>query len=181
MLGKVIGLGVIALVQMAIWLGGGSSCWSAGRLAAAALAGKGLSLAFFAWAMLFFIFGYIVYAAALGALGALAPTMREGSQFTFVLLLPLLIPLWLNNVFFQDPHGAVATALSLFPLTAPTAMVTRLSTGGVPPWQPFVALAGLVVTAYLFVLLAARFFRADTLLSNASISWGRIASELRGR
>ena len=60
-------------------------------------------------------------------------------------------------------------------------MVTRLATGEVPAWQPFVALAGLIVTAYLFVLLAARFFRADTLLSNASISWGRIASELRGR
>ncbi len=181
MLGKVVGLGIIALVQMGIWLGGGQFLLLGGAVAAAALAGKSLSLAFFAWAIVFFIFGYIVYAAALGALGALAPTMREGSQFTFVLLLPLLIPLWLNNVFFQDPHGAFATALSLFPLTAPTAMVTRLATGGVPAWQPFVALAGLIVTAYLFVLLAARFFRADTLLSNASISWGRIAGELRGR
>ncbi len=181
MLGKVVGLGAIALLQMTIWMGGGQFLLVGGAAAATALAGKGLSLAFFAWAGLFFIFGYILYAAALGALGALAPTMREGSQFTFVLLIPLLIPLWLNNVFFQDPHGVAATVLSLFPLTAPTAMVTRLATGGVPPWQPFVALAGLVITAYLFVLLAARFFRADTLLSSASISWGRIASELRGR
>jgi ABC-2 type transport system permease protein len=70
--------------------------------------------------------------------------------------------------------------MSLFPLTAPTAMVTRLSTGEVPLWQPFVALAGLIITAYLFVLLAARFFRADTLLSSASISWGRIVGELKG-
>ncbi len=73
------------------------------------------------------------------------------------------------------------TALSLFPLTAPTAMVTRLSTGAVPPWQPIVALAGLVITAYLFVLLASRFFRADTLLSSASLDWRRVAMELRGR
>jgi hypothetical protein len=35
------------------------------------------------------------------------------------------------------------------------------------------------VTAYLLVLLAARFFRADTLLSSESVSWGRIRSELR--
>lgn len=179
MLGKVVGLGLIALVQMTIWLGGGQLLLIGG--AVAALAGQGLSLTFFVWAVLFFVFGYIVYAAALGALGALAPNMREGSQFTFVLLIPLLIPLWMNNVFFQDPHGPIATALSLFPLTAPTAMMTRLSTGEVPGWQPFVALAGLIVAAYLFVLLAARFFRADTLLSTASISWGRIASELRGR
>ena len=181
MLGKVVGLGVVALVQMGIWMGGGQFLLVGGAVAASALAGQGLSLAFFLWAFVFFIFGYIVYAAALGALGALAPTMREGSQFTFVLLLPLLVPLWLNNIFMQDPNGPVATAMSLFPLTAPTAMVTRLAAGGVPAWQPFVALAGLVVTAYFFVVLAARFFRADTLLSGASITWGRVAGELRGR
>ncbi len=181
MLGKVIGLGGVALLQMAIWMGGGQLLLVGGAVAASALAGQGLALSFFLWAFVFFIFGYVLYAAALGALGALAPNMREGSQFTFVLLLPMLVPLWLNNVFFNDPGGPFATALSLFPLTAPTSMVTRLAIGDVPLWQPFVALAGLIVTAYLFVLLAARFFRADTLLSGASISWGRIASELRGR
>jgi ABC-2 type transport system permease protein len=181
MLGKVIGLGALALFQMAAWLGGGQVLLVGGAVAASALVGQGLSLSFFLWALVFFIFGYVVYAAALGALGALAPNMREGSQFTFVLLIPLLIPLWLNNVFINDPHGPFALALSLFPLTAPTSMVTRLAVGDVPLWQPFAALAGLIVTAYLFVLLAARFFRADTLLSGASISWGRIASEIRGR
>ncbi len=180
-LGKVVGLGIVALVQMGIWLGGGQLILVGGAVVVAGLAGKGLSLGFFAWAVVFFLFGYIVYAAALGALGALAPTMREGSQFTFVLLLPLMIPLWLNNVFVNDSNGPIATALSLFPLTAPTTMVTRLAGGGVPAWQPFVALAGVIVAAYLFVLLAARFFRADTLLSSTSISWGRIASELRGK
>ena len=144
-------------------------------------AGFLLGYALFVWAMLFFLFGYIAYAAALGALGALAPTMREGSQFTFILLLPLMVPLWLNNVFVNDSNGPIATALSLFPLSAPTTMVTRLAAGGVPAWQPFVALAGLIVTAYLFVLLAARFFRADTLLSSTSLSWGRIAAEIRGK
>ena len=140
MLGKVVGLGTVALLQMGIWLAGGQFLLAGGAVAVAALTGKGLSPAFFAWAFLFFIFGYIVYAAALGALGALAPTMREGSQFTFVLLLPLMIPLWLNNVFMNDSNGPIATALSLFPLSAPTTMVTRLAAGGVPAWQPFVAL-----------------------------------------
>ncbi len=181
MLGKVVGLGLVAFVQMGIWLGGGQFLLAGGALAIAALTGKGLSLSFFVWALLFFIAGYIVYAAALGALGALAPTMREGSQFTFVLLLPLMVPLWLNNIFVNDANGPIATVLSLFPLSAPTTMVTRLAAGDVPAWQPFAALAGVVVTAYLFVLLAARFFRADTLLSSTSISWGRIAAELRGK
>jgi ABC-2 type transport system permease protein len=164
-----------------IWMGGGQVLLAGGALAAVGAATGVLNVGFFLWAVVFFLFGYVVYAAALGALGALAPNMREGSQFTFVLLLPLLIPLWLNNVFTMNPHGLPATIMSLFPLTAPTAMTTRLATGNVPLWQPIVAIVLLIATAYLFVLLAARFFRADTLLSGASISWGRILSQLRGR
>ncbi len=60
-------------------------------------------------------------------------------------------------------------------------MMARLSVVAVPAWQIAASLVGLAVTTYLLVLLAARFFRADTLLSNASLNWGRIIKELRGR
>ena len=50
---------------------------------------------------------------------------------------------------------------------------------GVPAWQPYVSLAGLALTTYGFLLLAARFFRADTLLSAASVSWRTIGAQLR--
>ncbi len=194
MLGKVIGLGLLALLQMAIWIGGGmlltgtglgmstllqnpqaSGAIVQGTLQSGAILPPGFAL----WALLFFVGGYVVYSSALGALGALAPNMREGSQFTFIFLLPLLTPVWLNAVFTEQPHGVLATILSLFPLTAPTAMVARLAAGGVPFWQVAVALIGLAATAYIFVILAARFFRADTLLSSGSLSWGRIAKELQ--
>jgi ABC-2 type transport system permease protein len=79
----------------------------------------------------------------------------------------------------EQPHGNLATTLSLFPLTAPVAMITRLVAGGIPLWQPVAGLVGLAVTAYLFVLLAARLFRADTLLSHASLNWQRLVKELR--
>jgi ABC-2 type transport system permease protein len=195
MLGKVIGLGFLALGQMAIWLVGGMLLSAGGSgltgllrnpQASAAIgqgtvpAGLGLPPGFAIWAVLFFLGGYVVYSSALGALGALAPNMREGSQFTFIFLIPLLTPVWLNYVFTEQPHGPLATILSLFPLTAPTAMVARLAAGGVPFWQAALSLVGLAVTAYFFIHLAARFFRADTLLSSGSLSWRRIGSELRG-
>jgi ABC-2 type transport system permease protein len=194
MLGKVIGLGALALGQMAIWLVGGVLLSGSGldltgmlrnpqaapAIAQSAVpAGLGLPPGFALWALLFFLGGYVVYSSALGALGALAPNMREGSQFTFVFLIPLLTPVWLNYVFTEQPHGLLATILSLFPLTAPTAMVARLAAGGVPLWQAALSLVGLTLTAYLFIHLAARFFRADTLLSGGSLSWRRIAGELR--
>lgn len=179
MLGKVVGLGTIALAQMAIWIGAGLLASRQGS-AGLPIGQFNLTPALVAWIALFFLGGYLVYSSAFGAIGALAPSLREGSQFTFIALLPLLVPVWLNSAFMAAPHAALATALSLFPLTAPTAMVTRLAAGGVPAWQPFVALAGVAVAAYLFVVLSARFFRADTLLSSSSLSWSRLIQQVRG-
>jgi ABC-2 type transport system permease protein len=134
---------------------------------------------FIAWAIAYFLLGYFLYAAILGAIGALAPNTREGSQFTFVAVLPMLIPLWFNYVFTETPDGPVATFLSLFPFTSPASMMTRLTNGNVPLWQLVISLIGLGITAYLFILLASHFFRPDTLLSNESINWKRITREIR--
>ncbi len=179
MLGKVLGLSVVALLQMIVWLGGSLLALNRGQAAFSSVSDFTLPPGFVIWALLFFALGYLLYASLMGAIGALAPNAREGGQFTFFVLLPLLIPLWLNVTFVQSPHGAVATALSLFPLTAPTAMMTRMATGGVPTWQILVSLAGLALTTYVLVIIAARFFRADTLLSTSSLKWQRFVSELR--
>jgi ABC-2 type transport system permease protein len=181
MLGKIVGLGMLALFQMAIWLGGGMLLASEGQSFLVDTAGLSLSPGFVVLTLLYFLLGFLLYASALGALGALAPNVREGSQFTFFLILPLLIPLWFNQVFVQDPNGPAATVLSLFPLTAPTAMVTRLAAGGVPAWQPVVGVLLLAVTSFGFILLAARFFRADTLLSTEALTMRRLRAELRRR
>ena len=105
--------------------------------------------------------------------------MREGAQFTFIVMLPLLLPIWLNNAFTANPDGGLALIFSLFPLTAPTAMVARLTITQVPAWQLAVSLAGLLATTDGFILLSARFFRADTLLSNASLSFRSIVQQAR--
>ncbi len=183
MLGKVLGLGAVALLQMVIWLGGSYLTLNRGG---AALASFGIFVGnitlpkgFVVWGLLYFALGYILYASLLGAIGALAPNTRETGQFTFLAMLPLMLPLWFNTAFIEAPNGLLATIVSLFPLTAPTSMLPRLAAGGVPLWQPLVGLAALAVTTYLFVLLAARFFRADTLLSSASMSWARVREEFR--
>jgi ABC-2 type transport system permease protein len=177
MLGKVIGLGLVAALQLSIWATGGAL--TLGHAGGGPAAGHSLSRSFLGWLVLYFGLGYLVYASALAAVGVLAPSAREGAQFTFIVLLPLMIPLWLVSAFVEEPNGTLATVLSLFPLTAPLAMVTRLVSGSVPTWQPMVSLLGLAVTAYLFVLLAARLFRPDTLLSTTSLSLRRFLDELK--
>lgn len=179
MVGKMLGLSLVALLQMLIWLAGSVFLLRRGSVAAAAAGAFNLSAGALIAVVIYFMLGYLLYASLLGALGALAPTMREGTQFTFLVILPLLIPIWLNSIFTSDPDGGLALALSLIPLTAPTAMVARLAVTQVPPWQLAVSLAGLLAATYGFVLVAARFFRADTLLSDASLSLRTIVQQAR--
>jgi ABC-2 type transport system permease protein len=183
MLGKVLGLGVVALLQMGIWLGGSTFTLQNGgeMLSALGMMVEQISFpqGFFVWAGLYFLLGYLLYSSLLGAIGALAPTARETGSFTFLAMLPLMLPLWLNTVFIQAPNSTLATIISLFPLTAPTSMLPRLAAGGVPFWQPAVGVVLLAGATYLLVLLSARFFRADTLLSSASLNWGRVVEEFR--
>jgi len=179
MLGKIIGLSVVALIQVVVWMGGGFLMLQRGQSMLASFGNFSLPPGFMIWAILFFALGYILYASLMGAIGALSPNAREAGQYTFIIMLPLLLPLWLNFAFISDSNGTLATALSLFPLTAPTSMMTRIAAGGVPVWQIFLSLTGLALTTYLLVLFSARFFRADTLLSTSSFHWKRLFTEFR--
>jgi ABC-2 type transport system permease protein len=138
-----------------------------------------LPAGFLMWALLYFVQGYLLYASVLGAIGALSPSAREGSQVTFIVLLPLMIPLWMSNMLIQAPNDGAAIFFSLFPLTAPTSMITRLAAGPVPIEQLVIGLVLLAATTYGLIALSARFFRADTLLAMNSLNFRRIVQELR--
>ena len=176
MLGKILGLGVVALLQIVVW---GGAMLVFGGVSLNGLSALGLPDGFFLWALLYFVLGYLVYASLLGALGALAPSAREGAQFTFFVMLPLFIPLMLNSALIETPNGGLTTFLSLFPLTSPVTMITRLAAGNVPIEQLLLGLVLLAVTTYGIIVFAARFFRADTLLSFNALNFKRIMQEIR--
>ncbi len=176
MLGKILGLGVVALLQIVVW---GGVMLVFGGVSLNGLSALGLPDGFFLWALLYFVLGYLVYASLLGALGALAPSAREGTQFTFFVMLPLFIPLMLNSALIETPNGGLTTVLSLFPLTSPVTMITRLAAGNVPIEQLLLGLVLLAVTTYGIIVFASRFFHADTLLSFNALNFKRIVQEIR--
>ena len=178
MVGKILGLSVVAWVQLLVWLGGGVLIlnWGSSKFDVSSL---DFSPELLVWALLFLVFGYLLYASIMAAAGAIAPNAREGGKVTWLLIVPLMPTMMFGSEFLKEPHGTLSMALSLFPFSAPSAMVTRLAVADVPLWQPVVSLLGLAVTAYLMVLLAARFFRADNLLSQTSFTWQRLATGWR--
>ena len=180
--GKILGLGIVGLGQTLFWFGTSYILLNLSGRTFQLPSAIHLPVSFLAWGMVFFLLGYAVYASLMAGLGALAPNLREASQATFVITLPLMVPLFLSSsVFMRASNGMIATVLSLFPLSAPVAMMARLSAGGVAWWQPLLAVVLLAATAVLIVRLVAGMFRAQALLSGQAFNLKTYFRALVGR
>jgi ABC-2 type transport system permease protein len=178
MVGKIGAMSVVTMVQVVIWVGGGILILNQGA-ALMQVASFAFPPAFLLWAMLFLVLGFLLFASVMAAAGAISPNAREGNQVIWLLILPLMPTLMFGSTFLEAPNGTLALVLSLFPFSAPAAMVTRLAVASVPLWQVLVSLAGLALTTCLFVTLSARFFQARNLLSQESFNWRRLATGWR--
>ncbi len=179
--GKIVGLGVTGLLQTLIWFGTGYTLLRLSGRTFDLPPGFELPPSILVWGIVFFLLGYAVYASLMAALGALVPNLKEGSQSTLVVIWPAIVPMFLISILIEQPHGALATGLSLFPLTAPMTMMLRLSVGGVPWWQPPLAAGLLLLTVYFILRAVARVFRAQYLLSGQTFSVKRYFAALLGR
>jgi ABC-2 type transport system permease protein len=179
--GKIVGLGILGLLQAVIWVGTG--------YALLRIAGRAFSLpsefqlpaSMLMWGIVFILLGFAVYASQMAGLGAVAPNLHEASQATIVVIWPMLVPLLFLVSLIESPNGPLAIGLSLFPLTAPPAMMARLAVGDVPFWQPVLAAVLMVVAAAVIVRAVAAIFQAQTLLSGQPMSLKRYYRTLLGR
>ncbi len=178
--GKTIGLGAAGIVQMLAWLGTVALALVVGGRALDIPEGFSLGLDKVLLGVLFFALGYLLYASLIGGLGALAPSLRDASQATMLVYLPLCIPLWFINSIVDQPNGLPAVIMSLVPFTAPVTMLARVVRVTPPLWQMVLCIFLLLATAYGAVRAAARLFRAQTLLSGQSVSVAGLRKALRG-
>ncbi len=179
LVGKTLALGGAGLLQVAVWLLSGSLMLSLGGAGLNLPAGFEIGAGVIIWGAVFFLLGYALYASLIAGLGALAPSLRDASQATFLIYLPLLVPLWFISAIANQPNGPLAVAFSLFPFTAPVVMATRLVRVSPPIWQLALAVGLLLATAYGTTRLAAQLFRAQTLLSGQPLSLANLKTALR--
>jgi ABC-2 type transport system permease protein len=169
--GKIVALAVVGLLQTAIWAGTGYALLGLTGRTLNLPAGAQVPLAVVFWTLVFFLLGYAVYASLLAGLGALTgPNVPGSSTADLIVIWPLIIPIFFMSFLIEYPNGTLATVLSLFPLTAPIAMVTRMATGSVPWWQAPLAAALMALTAVLVLRAVAGMFRAQVLLSGQTFT-----------
>jgi len=171
--GKIIALGLAGLIQTLVWLGSGMLMLNLSGQVFSLTAAFQLPVSLLLWGVLFFVFGYAVYASLMAGVGALVPNMREASQATTVIIMPMVVPLVFINQLIQQPNSTLTVILSIFPLTAPSTMMARIANIPVPLWQILLSLGLLILTAIFLIRGIAGLFRTQNMLSGSPFSLKR--------
>ncbi len=182
--GKILALGVLGLLQIVVWLlaviGLGRLAAGSGITALTALISLNLTPFQLLIFLLYFVFGYLFFAAAYGIVGAISTSMQEGPQFAVFFTLPAAIPFYFISLFITSPDAPLPVILSLIPVTAPLSMVMRISITAVPVWQIAVSLVLLIALDAVMIWLAGRMFRVQTLLAGQAPKLRDIPRLMRG-
>ena len=82
-----------------------------------------------------------------------------------MVIFPLIIPLFFSNLVATAPNAPIFVFFSLFPLTSPISMVSRMSAAAVPAWQVALSIFLLLIAIVYTIRSVARIFRAQALLA----------------
>ena len=145
--GKIAGIGLLSLAQIL--------ATALVALVAAATVGSfnvpAVRSAVIAWAVVWFVLGYALYATVFGALGSLASRTEDTQAVAGPVSGLLVVGYFVSFATIGSPTALWARLISYFPAFAPFAMPNRIAMGGAAWWEPlfavaltFVAIAGLV-------------------------------------
>lgn len=180
-LGKILALSAVGLLQVIVWFGAAIALMRLAGQTFDVLKGIVIPWSSLVLAIPIFLLGYFIYGSLMAGVGAMAPNLKEGNQSTFVLTIPLILTIMAIGQLIQAPNGPISVGLSLFPLTSPVAMMTRLAIGKVPTSQILICIGLLGLTAWLVVNGVAKLFRAQTLLTGQKFQLGNFLKTMLAR
>src|SRR5690606_1713008 len=180
LLGKVIGVGAVALLQISIWAGTAMVLTTFGARIAALLGASPsavadfplpvVSPALFAGFLLFFSLGFLFFAAAYAAVGSMCSTVQETQQAHTPITILIAAGLICMFALLSEPAGTLARMLSLVPFVAPFVTPVRYSFAPIPLPELLASAAAMVLGILAVVWVAGRIYRVGIL------SYGRKAS-----
>lgn len=166
MVGKILGTGLVSLTQYAIWAFLGLAAIMVGPMGGetAFNLAEYVTLSDFAFMVLFFLLGFLLFGTAYAAIGAMCNSEQEANHLHTPLVMLLVGPMLVALSVVQDPNGMLARVISFIPFTAPIMMFLRVSVSNVPPVEFVLAVLGILISIGVMFWIVARIFRVGILM-----------------
>lgn len=174
MMGKLLGIGAVAVTQIVIWVGLMfiGSLWLSPFLAQVAAQSDDtavsmaiaqvLNPSFIAeiaiFMVLFLIGGYLLYSSIFAAIGSAVDNIQDASQLQTLAIVPIILALVVSLSVVKDPESSLAVWCSIIPFTSPMVMMARMPFG-IPLWQEIVGVVVLYASFVFMIWVAAKIYR----------------------
>lgn len=165
LVGKILAMGLVSIIQVTTLMGTALIIGRQAGSLADTLSDVEIGIGKIGLMVVYFIFGYLLFGGLMAAIGAMNTTSREAQNYTAAITLPAIVPFFFLSLFVEEPNSTLPTVLSLFPLTAPLAMIMRVAVADVPAWQILISLAGMGVLIVGVLWLAGKLFGVQSLLT----------------
>lgn len=168
MIGKLIGVGLVALTQLAIWVISGIAIaiYGISRMQAFGEDFKlpQISPFFIAGLFIFFLLGFFTYATIYALIGSMVTTVQEGGQLALPPILLLLVGFYCAFPVIRSPNSDFSVWISILPFVSPIVMPIRMAIQMPPFWQIGLSILASLVTIIALTWLAAKVYRIGMLM-----------------
>jgi ABC-2 type transport system permease protein len=167
MAGKVLGIGVVGLIQVAI-LG------IAGVLSASLTGALSLSFSVLSgslvWLLVWFLLGYALYSLAFAAVAATVSRQEDVGSVIMPIMSFLIAGYVVGiSVLPANPGNNAIAVMSIIPVFSPTLMPMRLAMGHVPIWQTILSVALVAILIPSLTSTAGTIYRRAIIRTGARV------------
>ena len=163
MRGKILGLGALGMTQMVFYL----------TVALAATHYKELAVIEFSQIpifLIYFITGYLFYAAIFAAMGTFFTSEQEAQQSSGIISIVAVLPIVFASYFITNPGSAFTIGSSYIPPLTPFMMIIRLGTGSVEMPEIIYTTILMIISCWFMLKISGKIFRTAVLLYGKKIS-----------
>ena len=184
--GKVLGVGAVGLTQTLIWMGTSLALYRARGpvlshfgIAHTQMDLPDISVGAAALLIVYFLLGYIFYAALFAAVGAMVNSEQEAQQVQMPVASLLIASAAVIQPILFSPDGGLAFAASMIPFSAPIAVPLRLSVASPSAVEIGFSLVAMVLACVVALRLAARIYRTGLLMYGKRPTLGEVVRWIR--
>ena len=113
--------------------------------------------------LLFFLFGYLLYASLFAAIGSAVENEADTQQLQIPVTIPLLLGFFIAFYAFRAPESSIVWWGSMIPFTSPIVMLARLPFG-VPMWELCLSIGLLILTFLVCAWASAKIYKVGILM-----------------
>ncbi|MDR2885892.1 MAG: ABC transporter permease [Rikenellaceae bacterium] len=128
--------------------------------------------------VIYFIGGYLLYAAMFAAIGSAVDNAEDTQQLQLPISIPLVLAIVVLVAVLKDPDGSLAFWFSMIPFTSPVIMMARIPYG-VPFWELALSVAILYASFIGMVWLAGKVYRVGVFMYGKKPTWGELYKWMR--